>query len=61
MNGEAKELRELAHDIIELLRERRIASIAYPAVHALCDYLCLRAHVMELEDRLEQRPKRDEA
>jgi hypothetical protein len=55
MNGEAKELRELAHDIIELLRERRIASIAYPAVHALCDYLCLRAHVMELEHRLEQR------
>jgi hypothetical protein len=49
MNGEAKELRELVRKIENLVANSRIHSIAAPAVHALCDYLCLRARAMELE------------
>ena len=49
MSGEAKELRELARDIYELVGRHRIASIAWPAATALCEYLTLRARVMELE------------
>jgi len=48
MNGEAKELRELARDIYALAGSRRCWSMAQGAVNALCDYLCLRARVMEL-------------
>ena len=48
MNGEAKELRELVRKIERLVADHRISSIAGPAVIALCDYLCLRARVMEL-------------
>jgi hypothetical protein len=49
MNGEAKELRELAEKIAKLVSESRISSIAWEPTRALCDYLCLRARVMELE------------
>lgn len=54
MNGEAKELRALVLEIEALVSASRIASIAGPAVAALCDYLTLRAHVMELEGRLSE-------
>ena len=49
MSEEAKELRELARDIYALVGARRIASIAWPAMNALCEYLTLKAKVMELE------------
>lgn len=49
MSGEARELRELARDIYALAGQSRVHSIAAPAVQALCDYLSLRARVMELE------------
>jgi hypothetical protein len=45
----AQELRELARDIYAMAGARRIAPAAMPAVNALCDYLALRARVMELE------------
>ena len=51
MNGEAKELRELARQIERLTSESRISSVALPAVQALIEYLTLRARVMELESQ----------
>ena len=51
MSDVATELRELASAIEALTRESRACSIAWPQVQALCDYLTLRAHVMELEAR----------
>ena len=45
----AQELRELARDIYAMAGTRCIASVAMPAVNALCEYLALRARVMELE------------
>ncbi len=53
MNGEAKELRELARQIERLTSESQISSVAMPAVQALIEYLTLRARVMELEGRSE--------
>lgn len=47
----AAELRALASAIERLTAESRISSVAMPAVQALCDYLALRARVMELEGR----------
>jgi hypothetical protein len=55
MNGEAKELRELARKIETLVSGSRISSIAMPATQALLDYLTLRARVMELEAQLDER------
>ena len=55
MNGEAKELRELVWKIERLVSDSPISSVAAPAVKALCDYLTLRARVMELEHQLDQR------
>lgn len=55
MNGEARELRELARKIEQLVSESRIASIAMPPTQALLDYLTLRARLMELEHQLDQR------
>ena len=49
MNGEAKELRQLAEKIERVTRDSRVSSIAWEQVRALCDYLTLRARVMELE------------
>jgi hypothetical protein len=49
MSGEAKELRELARKIERLVSESRVSSIAWEQTRALCDYLTLRARVMELE------------
>ena len=50
----AQELRELARDIYALAGQSRVYSIAAPAVQALCDYLTLRARVMELEGERER-------
>ena len=55
MNGEAKELRELARKIEQLVHESRCSSIAWEQTRALCDYLCLRARVMELEAERDER------
>ena len=55
MNGEAKELRELANKIEQLVSSSRISSIAWEPARALCDLLCLRARVMELEAKLDER------
>ena len=49
MNGEARQLRELASKIEQVAHESMVANIAWDQVRALCDYLCLRARVMELE------------
>jgi len=55
MNGEARELRELARKIEQLVHESRCSSIAWEQTRALCDLLCLRARVMELEGQLDER------
>ena len=52
MSDIAKELRELANQIEQVTHDNRSASIAWEQVHALCDYLCLRARVIELERKL---------
>jgi hypothetical protein len=49
MNGEARELRELARKIEQLVSGSRISSIAWEPARALCDLLCVRARIMELE------------
>jgi hypothetical protein len=49
MSGEAKELRELARKIEQLVSGSRISSVAMPPTQALLDYLTLRARLMELE------------
>jgi hypothetical protein len=49
VNGEAKDLRELARQIEEVVRQSRAQTIAWEQVRALTDYLTLRARVMELE------------
>ena len=51
MNGEARELRDLAERIEQVTRESTVAWIAWEQVRALCDYLTLRARVMEIEGR----------
>ena len=55
MTGEAKELRELARKIEQLVSGSRIAGIAWEQTRALCDYLTLRARVMELDAALDER------
>ena len=60
MNGEARQLRELAGRIERVTRESTVASIAWDQVRALCDYLTLRARVMELEgEKLSEEPYQD--
>ena len=60
MNGEARQLRELAGRIEQITRESSVSSIAGEQVRALCDYLTLRAKVMELEgDKLSEEPYQD--
>ena len=61
MNGEAKELRELVRKIERLTADSRIASLAMPAVQSLCEYLTLRARVMELEGERDTRARADPA
>jgi hypothetical protein len=45
----AQELRMLAFRIEQITRESRASSIAWDQVRALCDYLTLRALVIELQ------------
>jgi HPt (histidine-containing phosphotransfer) domain-containing protein len=60
MNGEARQLRELASRLEQVCRESDVASMAWDQVRVLCDYLCLRARVMELEGaRLSEEPHQD--
>ena len=49
MNGEAKDLRDLARRIEQVTQEHNASSMAWEQVRALCDYLTLRARVIELE------------
>jgi hypothetical protein len=51
MNELPKELRRLADQIEELVRNSSVASLAWAATHSLCDYLTLRARVIELQAR----------
>jgi hypothetical protein len=46
---EAQDLRQLAERIEQVTRESMVASIAWEQVRALCDYLTLRAKVIEME------------
>ena len=55
MSSEARELRELAERIEQLTRDSRVCSVAWEQTQALCDYLTLRARVMELEAEKEER------
>jgi hypothetical protein len=52
MSSEAKDLRDLAWRIEQVTHDSRCSSIAWEQVRALCDYLTLRAKVMELEHQL---------
>ena len=52
MNGEARDLRDLAQKIEQLVREHQAHSMAWEHTRAFCDYLTCRARVMELESQL---------
>ena len=54
-SGEAKDLRDLAMKIEQVVREHRINGVAWEQTRALCDYLTLRAKVIELGDELRRR------
>ena len=49
MNGEARDLRNLAMKIEQVCRESKAHSMAWEQVRAMCDWLTLRARVMELD------------
>jgi hypothetical protein len=53
MSTEARDLRDLARQIEELCHVHPASSMARDAASALVDYLCLRAHVIELDRKLE--------
>jgi hypothetical protein len=57
MSDEAKDLRDLAAKIAEVVREHRANTIAWEQTRALCDYLTLRARVIELGDELRRRDR----
>ena len=59
MKSESKDLRELVRLIEEVCRAHRAYSMAWPAVSVLSDYLCLRAHIMDLGDPPAPKMKRD--
>ena len=60
MNGEARQLRELAGRIERVTKESMVCSIAWDQVSALRDHLCLRARVMGLEgEKLSEEPYQD--
>ena len=54
MSNVAKELRELARQIEQVTHESSVSSVAWEQVRALCDYLCLRARVIEVERTLDE-------
>jgi HPt (histidine-containing phosphotransfer) domain-containing protein len=51
--SEAEDLRDLARQIEEVCRAHRANSMASELVRMMTDYLCLRAHVMDLHRRLD--------
>ena len=55
MNGEARDLRQLSMRIEQIVRESRVSSMAWEQTRALCDYLTLRAKVMEFEAERDER------
>ena len=57
MNGEAKELRALADRIEEVARNSNMQASVWEQVRALCDYLTLRARVIELTTELHERER----
>jgi hypothetical protein len=57
MSDEAKDLRDLAAKIAEVVREHRANTIAWEQTRALCDYLTLRARVIEMGDELRRRDR----
>ena len=60
MNGEARQLRELAGRIEQITRESSVGSMAWEQVRAICDWITLRAKVMELEGaHLAEEPYQD--
>ena len=54
MSREAKDLRDLAWRIEQVTHDSRCSSIAWEQVRALCDYLTLRARVMELDAKCDE-------
>ena len=54
MSNVARDLREISMRIEQLVRESRVHSIAWEQTRALCDYLTLRAKVIELEAEREE-------
>ena len=54
MNGEARDLRKLAQRIEEVTRESPVHSMAWEQVRAMCDWLTLRAKVMELDAKCDE-------
>jgi len=52
MTTVAQELRALSAAALELCRQSSVTSIAYPGFSALADYLCLQAHLMEVESSM---------
>ena len=54
MNGEAKDLRKLAQRIEQVTRESPVHSIAWEQTRAICDWLTLRARVMELDAKCDE-------
>jgi hypothetical protein len=51
MNDVAFELRDLAQKISKLVHESSVASLAWEPASTLCDYLMLRARVIDLQDK----------
>jgi hypothetical protein len=45
----AQDLRKLIEELEVTCQRSPVSSMAWPAVNVLCDYLALRAHVMEIE------------
>lgn len=56
-SDEARDLRDLAAKIEAVVREHRVSNVAWEQTRALCDYLTLRAKVMEMGDELRRRDR----
>lgn len=57
MTTVAQELRALVQELEKACHRSPVNSVAWPAVSALCEYLALRAHVMEIDHALSQNIK----
>ena len=54
MSSEARDLRDLAWRIEQVTHDSRCSSIVWEQVRALCDYLTLRARVIELNTKVDE-------